>query len=91
MKVKMISKTKIKSRIRKKNNPELVETLSLLTKDKNWNQIAKIISGPNSNHSKVNLFKIDKNTTPGDTVVIPGKVLSQGELTKKIKLRIRIK
>ncbi|MBA7688989.1 hypothetical protein ES703_97481 [subsurface metagenome] len=34
----------------------------------------------------VNLEKIDKETKEGETVVIPGKVLSQGEINKKVKI-----
>ena len=32
------------------------------------------------------MFEINAHTKEGDTVVIPGKVLSKGELTKKIRL-----
>ena len=84
--MKMISKTKIKSRTRKKTNQELVETIEQSTKNANWMPIAKILSGPVSNYSKINLFQIEKNTNSGDIVIIPGKVLSQGQLTKKIKI-----
>lgn len=84
--IKMISKTKIKSRIRKKTNPELAETIKQSVKNSNWLKIARMLSSPKVNYSKINLFQIDKNTTAGDTIVVPGKILSQGELTKKIKI-----
>ena len=34
----------------------------------------------------LNLTEIDKDSKEGDTVVVPGKVLSQGEINKKIKV-----
>ena len=34
----------------------------------------------------LNLTEIEKNSKEGDTIVIPGKVLSQGDINKKIKV-----
>lgn len=82
----MISKTKIKKRLRKKTNPEFAETIHLGTKNKNWIKIAQILSGPTKKYSSINLFEIDKKSTPGDIIIIPGKVLSKGDLTKKIRI-----
>ena len=82
----MLSKTKIKSRARKKTNPELASAIYLAAKNENWLQIAKIISKPTREQPIINLLEIDKNSAIGDTIVIPGKVLSKGNLTKKIKL-----
>ena len=31
-----------------------------------------------------NIYKINKTTRDGETAIVPGKVLSEGELTKKI-------
>ena len=82
----MISHTKLKVRIKRKTNPEIDQILRLALKNKNWESIAKVLSGPTRQHSSVNLSLIDKQTTPGDTVIIPGKVLSQGEITKKVRI-----
>ena len=82
----MLSKTKIKSNTRKKTSQELVETIKLATKNPNWRQIADTVSRSRSNYSAVNLKDIDKNATEGDTIIVPGKILSQGEITKKIRL-----
>jgi large subunit ribosomal protein L18e len=82
----MLSKTKIKFRSRKKTNPELVETLKLATNNPKWLLIAKILSGPTTAQSKINLNQIDKESKTGDTIIIPGKVLSKGDLTKKVKI-----
>lgn len=81
-----LSKTKIKSRVSKKTNPVLVETLQAAIRNPAWNDVAKILSGPTRKQSSLNLFEIDKQTKAGDTVVIIGKVLSKGELTKKVRI-----
>ncbi len=82
----MISRTKIKTRKKKKTNPELKETIVVALKNPSWNSITKIISGPTRLFSAVNLDEIDLHAKLGDTIVIPGKVLSKGELTKKIRI-----
>ena len=82
----MVSKTTIKKRSKSKTNPELQETLSLAVKNSEWHPVAKILSSSTRLFSAVNLDKIDKQTKLGDTVVIPGKVLSKGELTKKVRI-----
>jgi len=82
----MISKTKIKLRARNKTNPEVSETISLALKNKNWMHIAKLISSSTKQYSVVNLLYIDKNSSAGDTIIVPGKVLSKGNITKKIRI-----
>lgn len=64
----------------------LVETIIATKKNKNWSKIAEILSSPRKNKININLEKIDKETKQGDVVVIPGKVLSQGDINKKIKV-----
>ena len=82
----MLSKTKIKMRKRRKTNPELAETIKLASKNQNWMNIAKILSGPTRKYSSLNLFQIDEKAKTGDTILITGKILSKGDLTKKIKI-----
>lgn len=82
----MISKTKIKARTRRKTNPILVETTHLALKNEAWTDIAKTLSSPTRSQPLMNLFEIDKQTSAGDTIVVSGKVLSKGDLTKKIKI-----
>lgn len=82
----MISKTKIDKRIKRKKNPNIVETIINLKKKKEWLKIAQIISSSTRKYSSVNLEEIDRNTKEGDTVVVPGKVLSSGEISKKIRI-----
>src|SRR3989344_8743665 len=82
----MKSKTLIEKHVSKKNNPELVETIRLAKKKEKWIEIASLLSGPRRKRLNLNLNEIDKESKEGDTIVIPGKVLSQGELTKRIKI-----
>ncbi len=82
----MKSKTKIGKQIKRKTNPELVETIKAARENKTWMGVAAILSGPRSNFVNLNLGEIDSQAKDGEIIVIPGKVLSQGEITKKIKI-----
>jgi len=82
----MKSKSLIKKQTKRKTSKMLVETIIATKKNKNWSKIAEILSSPRKNKININLEKIDKETKQGDVVVIPGKVLSQGDINKKIKV-----
>ena len=78
-----ISKTKISKRIKKKTNPELVETIELAKKN-NLLDLAKKLSKPTRLQSKVSIEKLSK--LKEDKIIVIGKVLSQGEIEKKIEV-----
>ncbi len=82
----MKSKTKIDKQLKKKNNPELVETIIAAKKQKGWLEIAAILSGSRRNKIAFNLNEINKKAKDGETIVVPGKILSLGQIDKKIKL-----
>jgi large subunit ribosomal protein L18e len=82
----MKSKTLIEKQISIKGNTNLVETIRNAKKHKNWFKIAETLSRPRRNSFEINLSEIDKLAKDGETIVIPGKVLSSGEINKKIKL-----
>jgi large subunit ribosomal protein L18e len=82
----MISKTKIKFRAKKKTNPVLAETISEALKHPSWKDVAKFLSSSTRKYISLNLSEIDKRSKEGDTVVVLGKVLSGGNLTKKIRI-----
>lgn len=86
MERKLISKTTLKLRARKKTNPELEEAIRLATKNASWNKYAKILSQSTRKYSSINLKDIDNQATLGSTILVSGKVLSLGEITKKIKI-----
>lgn len=81
-----ISKTKVKSRVQRKTNPLVAELIRASVKEKAWFQLAKILSGPTRNFVTVNLSEIDKQAKEGIICVVPGKVLGQGQITKKIQI-----
>jgi ribosomal protein L18E len=80
------SNSKIEKQLKKKTNPELVETIIECKKNPAWREIASVLSGPNSGRANKNLGEIEKNCKEGEVIVISGKVLSGGELKKKIKI-----
>ena len=82
----MKSKTKIERQLKKKTNKELVETIIAAKKNKEWFKVSEILSGPSRKRINMNIEDIDKKTKEGEVVVIPGKVLSQGEIDKKIRI-----
>jgi large subunit ribosomal protein L18e len=80
------SKKTIKVRTRSKSNPIIKETVKLALKQKAWIKMAQFISAGKRNYPSINLGELDKKTTAGDTVLVLGKILSSGNLTKKIKI-----
>jgi large subunit ribosomal protein L18e len=69
-------------------NPQLKETIEKLrkTKKKSCLLIANKLESATRRRPEVNLWKIDKYSKEGDLVVVPGKVLSEGELSHSIGL-----
>ena len=49
-----------------------------------WKRIASDLESPTRNRRVVNVYKIDQNSKPNETVIVPGKVLGMGELSKKV-------
>ena len=81
-----ISKTRLKERARKKTNPEIAATILLASKTPSWLKYAKLLSAPTRKHVSVNLDEIDKHAKTADTILVPGKILSLGNITKKIRV-----
>jgi len=82
----MKSNTKIKKQARKKKSPIVLGTILEGRKNKGWKGVLELLSGSTRNYASKNLYEIDKESEVGDTVVIVGKVLSKGELTKKVRV-----
>ena len=82
--IKMISKTRIEKRLKKKTNTRLVGALIKLKKKNPV--VGKILVGPVKKSLRVNLKDIEKKAGGATKILVPGKVLSSGELTKKIKV-----
>ena len=85
----MKSKTLIEKQTKRKFNPEIVSTIRIAKKSKNWQEIAGILSQSRKKRIVMNLEKINENVKDGETILVPGKILSQGEINKKIKIIAR--
>ncbi|MCD6279889.1 50S ribosomal protein L18e [Candidatus Micrarchaeota archaeon] len=71
-----------------KRGPEDIERLNIIrlakkTKKGIWKRVASIISGPRRRSISVNVGKINRYAKDGDIIIIPGKVLGKGNITKK--------
>jgi large subunit ribosomal protein L18e len=83
----MMSKTKLKQKMKKKTNANLVNLVTFLRKQSDfWRKVSEYLSKPKRQFIKVNLEKIEKLAKDNSTVVVPGKVLGDGELNKKIMI-----
>jgi len=75
-----------------KTNPELINLIHELKKRANeknapiWKDIAIRLEKSSKNWAEVNLEHISRHTGDKETALIPGKVLSTGNLTKKITI-----
>lgn len=81
-----LSNTRLKVRVNRKSNPSVAKTVQEASNHEGWKHIGKALSGGTRSYASVNLTKINNSTTEGDTVVIPGKVLGSGDITKKVRI-----
>jgi len=71
-------------------NPQLnvlISDLQKLSATENvniWSRVAKDLSRPARIRRETNLHSISRNTSKDDVIVVPGKVLSDGELKHNI-------
>jgi large subunit ribosomal protein L18e len=56
------------------------------TRRRIWRMVSKILSKPRKNTVEVNLYRINTKTKDGDIIVVPGKLLSIGELNHKVTI-----
>ncbi len=83
---KLISRTTFKERAVRKLSPRMLETMALVRKSPAWAKYLRLLSMPAKLHVSVNLSEIDKITSVGDTILVPGKVLSNGEITRRVRI-----
>ena len=69
-------------------NPILIETIETLEEAEAsfWNDVAENLGKVNRRRPEVNISDIERNTEEGDTVVVPGKVLGSGRLSKEVNV-----
>ncbi|MHB8361170.1 MAG: 50S ribosomal protein L18e [Thermoplasmataceae archaeon] len=79
-------------RAQRKTSPALktaVDELGTISRENAsdlWRDIAFRLTNPRRNMSQVNLGKISKIASDGETVLIPGKVLGNGYFDKKVTI-----
>ena len=49
-----------------------------------WHDVAARLEKPRSTHAEVNLGRIERYAREDETVIVPGKVLGSGALTKAV-------
>lgn len=73
-----------------KTNPNLIELINELNKKSNtenaaiWKDVAKRLSRANRKTSEVNISDIARYAKDGETVLVPAKVLANGDLDFKV-------
>lgn len=73
-----------------KTDPALIALISdLKAKEREngsaiWRDIAKRLEKPRKNWAEANLSKLERYAKDGETVIVPGKVLAAGSVSKKI-------
>lgn len=66
-------------------NPVLRQTIEELEKESGvWKDVADKLGKVNRKRAEVNLSDIERVAEDGDTIVVPGKVLGSGRLTKGV-------
>lgn len=77
---------------KRKSNPNLVTLIDVLLTEsaKNdaavWKDIAERIAKPRKLQAEVNISKIDRHAKADEYIVVPGKVLGSGNVTKPVKV-----
>jgi len=82
----MKSKTLIGKQLKRKRNPWLVKTILFLKKSNQ--ELAGMLSKPARKRICINLDEIDKQAKDNETIIVPGKVLGQGDIDKNKKINI---
>ena len=73
-----------------KTNPNLIELINKLNKKSKsedaaiWKDVAQRLERSNRRTAEVNLSDIARHAEAGETILVPGKVLSNGDLTEKV-------
>jgi large subunit ribosomal protein L18e len=73
-------------------NPELIELVRFLRKQGKenkaeiWRDIAENLAKPRRRRLAVNLSRLNRYTQKNETIVVPGKILSAGELDHPITI-----
>ena len=78
------------SKVSKKTNPQLLSLIAdLKAKSREtdadiWRDIARRLEAPSRVWAEANLSKIELYAKEGESVLVPGKVLAAGDITKPV-------
>ena len=64
----------------------LLEKTSKKTGHAIWKRVAEYLKGPRSNRAEINVGNIARLTKAGEVIVVPGKVLGDGEITHAVSV-----
>jgi len=82
--------SKIRKLMKRKTNPNLVKLIDELLKASAmndapiWKDIAERLAKPKRLYAEVNVSKIQRYAKEGETIIVPGKVLGRGKITKPV-------
>lgn len=85
---KKLTKTRIEKKAKFKTNPETIELIRELKKQKSsfWISVANQLSMPKTRQVEINLERLSKLTKPKEIVLVPGKILGKGTMDHEITL-----
>lgn len=73
-----------------KTNPNTINLIKSLTKQSSaenapiWKAVANDLKRANRKTKEVNVYHIDKYSDDDETLLVPGKVLGEGNITRKV-------
>lgn len=69
-------------------NPLLRSAIALFKRDREtiWEDVADKLSKPTRSRVEVNVSEINRHAKDGETVLVPGVVLSAGNISKKVNV-----
>jgi len=81
------SNTLIEKQLQRKTNSILAETIIQAKKKEAWKEVAELLSGPRRKRINLNLNDLNgAEVSDKDILIVPGKVLSEGNIEKKLKI-----
>lgn len=69
-------------------NKRLLHLLNKLRKAKKpfWKRVKELLEKPRRKRVAVNISKIDQYSKEGETIIVPGKVLGSGRISKPLRI-----
>lgn len=74
-------------RIKTNQTQQLIASLKTLAIKENkplWKRVATELEKPTRQRREVNIYKLESYAKDGETIIVPGKILGNGVLSKKL-------